>query len=75
MRTILSIYSDFARMLLGDRIYEDDTLAFGDICEALEVSPESLDEILCEELGVRGPEILQSFQKLLNLQAIKTHII
>ena len=57
-------------MLLGDRIYEDPTVTFSGICAALRVSPSDLDEILIKEIGMNGSEILQSFQKLLTLQAI-----
>ena len=57
-------------MLLDDRIYEDPTISFTDICASLRVSPFDLDEILIKEIGMNGPEILQSFQKLLTLRAI-----
>lgn len=67
MRTIESTYSNFCAVLLRDRIYEDTTISFEDICSALHVSPGSLDEILMKELGMNGREILYSFQKLLNL--------
>lgn len=64
MRTIESIYSDFAQMLLADRIYEDDTITYADICASLGVSPARLDDLLYEELGMDGPEVLYSFQKV-----------
>ena len=67
MRTMANAYSNFSRMLLDDRIYEDGNISFYDICAALRVSPGSLNEILEDELGMNGPEILQSFQKLLTL--------
>jgi hypothetical protein len=54
-------------MMLDDRIYEDTTITYTDICAALHVSPGSMDEILYRELGMKGSEILQSFQKLLTL--------
>ena len=63
-------YQEFARMLLDDRIYEDTTISFTDICASLRVSPSDLNEILIKEIGMNGTEILQSFQKLLTLQAI-----
>ena len=56
--------------MLDDRIYEDETVTFTDICTALGASPSDLNEKLVEEMGMNGPEILQSFQKLLTLQAI-----
>ena len=67
MRTIASAYSEFSRMILRDRIYEDKDTNYADICRALHVCPADLDEILMDELGMKGPEILQSFQKLLTL--------
>ncbi len=70
MKTIETAYPEFSRMLLDDRIYEDPTITFSDICASLEVAPGDLDEILVKEMGMNGPEILQSFQKLLTLQAI-----
>ena len=54
-------------MILRDRIYEDKDTNYADICRALHVCPADLDEILMDELGMKGPEILQSFQKLLTL--------
>ena len=72
MKTIAAVYSNFSRMLLDDRIYEDPTISYADICAALHVAPSDLDEYLQKEMGMNGSEILQSFQKLLTLQAI-TH--
>lgn len=54
-------------MLLCDSIYEDPDICYTDICASLRVSPADLDEILLDELGMNGNEILQSFQKLLTL--------
>lgn len=67
MKTIAAIYLNFSQMLLEDRIYEDTDISFFDLCAALRVSPSDLDEILFEEMGMKGSEILQSFQKLLTL--------
>ena len=67
MRTIASTYSNFSRMLLRDRVCEDPDITYSDICAALRVCPADLNEILQDELGMNGNEILQSFQKLLTL--------
>ena len=67
MKTLSAIYLIFSQMLLEDRIYEDPDVTFYDLCAVLRVSPSDLDEILFEEMGMKGPEILQSFQKLLTL--------
>ena len=72
MKTMATAYSEFSRMLLEDKIYEDTSFSYPDICAALHVSPRDLDEVLLSEIGMNGSEILQSFQKLLTLQAI-TH--
>jgi len=67
MKTLNSAYREFSRMILDDRIYEDSSISFHDICSALHVSPADLNEVLESELGMNGPEILHSFQKLLTL--------
>ena len=67
MKTLPAAYYEFSRMILDDHIYEDNSISFPDICAALHVSPGSMNEILEDELGMNGPEILQSFQKLLTL--------
>lgn len=67
MKTIAAVYLNFSQMLLEDRIYEDPDITFFDLCAALRVSPSDLDEFLLEEMGMKGSEILQSFQKLLTL--------
>lgn len=61
MRTIASAYSEFSRMILRDHINEDPDMNFVDICQAIHVCPADLDEILMDELGMKGCEILQSF--------------
>lgn len=67
MFTKTRAYAEFSAMMLGDRIYEDPRVSYEDICAALRVSPSCLDRILVRELGMKGREILYSFQKLLNL--------
>lgn len=67
MFTIEQAYAEFSRMMLGDRIYEDPSVSYEDICAAMRTSPSSLDRILLKELGMKGREILYYFQKLLTL--------
>ena len=67
MFTKTKAYAEFSEMMLRDRIYEDPDVCYEDICAAMRVSPSSLDSILVRELGMKGREILYSFQKLLNL--------
>lgn len=70
MFTIAQAYAEFSKMLLEDRIYEDPSISFEDICAAMRVSAADLDHYLSKELGMNGREILYYFQKLLNLQTI-----
>jgi len=67
MFTINQAYSEFSVLLLEDRIYEDPSITYEDICAAMSVSPSDLDRILFDELGMKGREILYYFQKLLTL--------
>lgn len=48
-------------MILRDHIHEDPDMNYVDICHAIHVCPADLDEILMDELGMKGCEILQSF--------------
>ena len=60
-------------MLLEDRIYEDPDVTFYDLCAALRVSPSDLDEILFEEMGMKGPEIFAILSKVINFVGYHTY--
>jgi len=54
-------------MIYKDEIYKVPGITFTDICAQLGVEEQPLNEIILKEMGMNGPEILYSFQKLLNL--------
>ena len=53
-------YGLFAGLMDEGRVYENPLLKFGDICRMIGVSPASLDDLLREELGLGGEELLAS---------------
>ncbi len=63
MEKLFSVYAEFEKMVVEDRIYEDDTVDFASICGALGVSPEELDKLLVEELGYTGEEYLAELRR------------
>ena len=65
MCTIMKTYGRFADLLDGSRILENPFVGFGHVCRFLRVSPASLDEILTEELGMTGAELMESRRKSL----------
>lgn len=67
MSTIMTSYSRFADLVLDRRTPAPEKGDYGRICASLGVRPEDLDFVLEEELGMKGPEILDCMQKLLNL--------
>jgi len=67
MTAIEKAYDRFGRMMYKDEIYKVSGITFSDICAQLRVDEDALNEIIFEEMGMNGPEILYSFQKLLNL--------
>ena len=73
MCTVNKAYGRFASALLNDSLSAENAPYFCDYCKTLNVSPVSLDEILERELGLKGQEILNYFQKVLNLSALPKH--
>ena len=65
MCTIMKTYGRFAGLLDGSRILENPFVRFRDVCRFLRVSPASLDEILMDELGMTGAELMESRRKSL----------
>lgn len=67
MKTLSQAYAAFAG-LMSDEIYlSTPCLTYEAVCARIGVSPTDLNEILFNEMGLSGPEILNSFQKLLIL--------
>ncbi len=50
-------------MLEEDKIYRRMDLGYVDICRMLKVAPAELDQILMNELGMTGDEILAKFRE------------
>lgn len=73
MCTVNKAYGRFASGLLDGSLFAENAASFCDYCKKLNVSPVSLDEILERELGLKGQEILNYFQKVLNLSALPKH--
>ena len=73
MCTVNNAYARFASGLMDGSLIAENDKTFCDFCKKNNVSPVSLDEILLRELGMRGQEILNYFQKVLNLSALPKH--
>lgn len=56
------IYKEFSTMLTEDKIYEDLTVSYADICRELGVSPSELDSVLLRELGYTGEELIEEYR-------------
>ena len=73
MCTVNNAYTLFASGLMDGSLLAENEKSFCKICKRFNVSPVSLDEILMRELGMSGQEILNYFQKVLNLSALPKH--
>ena len=73
MCTVSNAYERFASRVLDGSLPAENEKSFCDFCKKNNVSPVSLDEILERELGMSGQEILNYFQKVLNLSALPKH--
>jgi len=67
MKRIKKAYAEFGRLMNEEQIYAQPGITFKDICAQIGVDEQALNKIIYEEMGMNGPEILESFQKLLNL--------
>ena len=63
MNRLWKIYDVFRVMLTEDKIYEDPTIGYTDICRELEVNPADLDAVLITELGYTGEGIIAEYRK------------
>jgi len=57
MNKMYAAYHEFERMLLKDRIYEDDFISFRVICKELKVNHSKFNKLLINELGYTGEQI------------------
>jgi len=64
MRPIMKTFALFGQMLEKEHVHFNRELEFGDICRMLKVSPADLNEILLEETGFSGEEILENYRKI-----------
>ena len=63
MDRLEKIYEEFGVMMNEDRIYEDETVSYEDICRGLGVAPSSLDGILMRELGYTGEQLIEEYRR------------
>ena len=63
MNRLWKIYEDFSVMLTEDKIYEDPTISYADICRELGVNPADLDAVLIAELGYTGECLMAEYRK------------
>lgn len=61
-RRLEKIYKEFGVMLTEDKIYQDLTVSYEDICRELGILPSELDSLLLRELGYTGEEILAEYR-------------
>ena len=69
MCTIDKKFGRFAQLLLDGGAGLEENLSYEALCRRLHVAPASLSAYARKELGMDGPEILDCFRLLLNLQA------
>lgn len=63
MDRLEKIYEEFGVMMNEDRIYEDETVSYEDICRGLGVDPSALDGLLMRELGYTGEQLIEEYRK------------
>lgn len=63
MDRLEKIYEEFGVMMNEDRIYEDETVSYEDICRGLGVAPSALDGILMRELGYTGEQLIEEYRR------------
>lgn len=63
MDRLEKIYEEFGVMMNEDRIYEDETVSYEDICRGLGVAPSALDGILMRELGYAGEQLIEEYRR------------
>ncbi len=67
MKTLSEAYAAFAALMSDETCLSTPGLTYEGVCARIGVSPADLNEVIFSEMGLNGPEILNSFQKLLNL--------
>ena len=64
MITLLASYSVFWELLDRERIYLDESLDFTTVCKYMGVPSEGLDNLLFQETGFHGQDILTRFRAI-----------
>lgn len=62
MCAISSTFLRFERLMDKEKVYLNPDVSFHTICRSLSVSPSSLDEILLQELGMNGDELVDFYR-------------
>ena len=62
MITLLASYAVFWDLLDRERIYLDQSLDFSTVCDYIGIARERLDNLLYEEIGMSGQDILAHFR-------------
>ena len=62
MITLLASYRVFWDLLDRERVYLDPSLDFPTICAFIGIPPENLDNLLFQETGLHGQDILTHFR-------------
>lgn len=61
---IKEAYTEFGRLMVEEKIYLDPSLDYGDLCRRhLGVESYRLDELLLDELGMTGEELIAVFRR------------
>lgn len=63
MYTIKENYSRLERLLTDEKIYLIPDLTFETLCSWLEVLPADLENLIFEELGLTGQELLDRYRR------------
>ncbi len=59
---MLATYRKLGQKLVREKIYRDRKISFASICRELGVSSKSMDELLLQELGMTGRQLMRAFR-------------
>lgn len=62
MCAIHSTFLCFERLMDTEKVYRNPDISFRNICRQLSVSPSSLNEILLDEIGMNGDELIDFYR-------------
>lgn len=64
MKTMMKTFERFSRIVVNGVAKYNPHLSFKTVCRMLKVSPTALDEVLLDELGMTGDQIIAASRKL-----------